>query len=411
MTDQIPDAPQPSRMQRLKEYYAQHEVRFSAAFFLAGFLFDVVTLSSPDDPFTIIQQVVYLLILNVLLMMESRLEFQGVEPPRWLRRAWPYHGLVVHFILGSLLSLYSLYFFKSASLSSSILFMVLMFAALVLNELPQFQKLGLKIRWSLFSLCIFSFTLTLMPVLFGHVGWLPFLASLVVTTAILLAVIHDLHKRDPQAKVVQQESVPPEPAGAQNLQSTAQAPTAGAPQTVVREVRPKAFYLKKLAPAFGVLVLFFVFYLFKILPPVPVTLQKVGVYHDIQKDSVTDEYLLFRERPWWKFWQNGDQTFYARPGEKIYVFAAIYSPTSFSDQVYMTWMRKDPELGWQSWQRIPMSIAGGRQEGFRGYTNKANYETGTWRTVIETTDGREIGRIQFNVYRSDAPLETEPERY
>ena len=38
-----------------------------------------------------------------------------------------------------------------------------------------------------------------------------------------------------------------------------------------------------------------------------------------------------------------------------------------------------------------------REHGYRGYTVKSNYQPGDYRVQIETTDGREIGRIGLTV--------------
>ena len=46
---------------------------------------------------------------------------------------------------------------------------------------------------------------------------------------------------------------------------------------------------------------------------------------------------------------------------------------------------------------IPIRITGGRAEGFRGYGFKSKYQPGEWKVQIETTDGREIGRIYFDL--------------
>jgi hypothetical protein len=44
-----------------------------------------------------------------------------------------------------------------------------------------------------------------------------------------------------------------------------------------------------------------------------------------------------------------------------------------------------------------MQINGGRKDGFRGFSMKKNYQPGSWRIQVETTDGREIGRMYFDV--------------
>src|SRR5690606_12177978 len=82
----------------------------------------------------------------------------------------------------------------------------------------------------------------------------------------------------------------------------------------------------------GVLV---ALYIAKALPPIPLSAQYIGIYHEMERVKVDSpdkdpetKYVLRYERPWWKFWQNGAQTFYARPGDRIYCFVRIFSPTN-----------------------------------------------------------------------------------
>ncbi len=63
----------------------------------------------------------------------------------------------------------------------------------------------------------------------------------------------------------------------------------------------------------------------------------------------------------------------------------------------LAWVHKDPIHGWREEDRIPIHIVGGRREGFRGFGFKANYEPGEWRAQVQTNDGREIGRISFDL--------------
>jgi len=155
-----------------------------------------------------------------------------------------------------------------------------------------------------------------------------------------------------------------------------------------------------LVPLGGVLIGFLVFYYLRLIPPVPLSIPFIGVYHAVEKTQ--DSYRLSHERPAWRIWHHGDQEFLAQPGDKVYVFFRIFSPTRFSDQVQLRWYWKDDPRGWALQDTIPIKILGGRAEGFRGYGFKSNYQPGEWKVQVETADGREIGRVYFQ-------LETRPE--
>src|SRR4051812_41918523 len=108
---------------RYQEVYTRYQRFAPAGFFLAGFLFDVFSLGRVDDWLTLLQQAIYLLLCGTLVGVETLEQFRTVTPPRWLTRVWHYRLEATHFLLGSLLSSYTLFYFKSASLVSSIFFM------------------------------------------------------------------------------------------------------------------------------------------------------------------------------------------------------------------------------------------------------------------------------------------------
>src|SRR5262249_11343197 len=98
-----------------------------------------------------------------------------------------------------------------------------------------------------------------------------------------------------------------------------------------------------LVPLGGVLVVFLGFYVFRLVPPVPLSIPFIGVYHNVEKSG--NAYFLSHERPSWRWWQTGDQDFLAQPGDKVYVYFRIFSPSRFADQVLMRWHREEAQ-GW-----------------------------------------------------------------
>src|SRR3954468_2032383 len=350
-----------SQVQRLRLYYETHEHAFDIAAFISGFVFDIAMLDRIDAWSTIIQQAVYLLLIGIILM---QLFFAQGKPlpelqqlPRLKRWYYEYRTPFVHFLLGTLLNLYTLFFFKSSSLFVSAAFMVILVLLLIANESKRLKQLGLSFKFALFSLCLLSFCASIVPVFAGSVGLFVFLLSM-LTACLPIAVINRrirIHAPERQRQSRQQILMP-----------------------------------------FGlVLFMFLSLYVLRLIPPVPLSIPFIGVYHNVERTE--DTFKLSHERPYWQFWHHGDQKFKAQPGDKLYVYFRIFSPARFADQVLMRWYWKDAAGRWSLQDSIPIKITGGREEGFRGYGTKSNYQPGDWKLQVETTDEREIGRVYFDV--------------
>ncbi len=350
--------------QKLSDYYEKHETRIDIAFFVGGFVFDVFTLSKIDDPLAIFQQIAYLLVIGLILYYEFLASCDVFKPGPRLQKFWDYRQLAVHFLLGSLLSVYSLFFLKSASFFSSLIFVLVIMALMIMNEMKSVQKSEVNIKVGLYIICVFSFFSMMIPVALGFVGLFPFMLSLFFTGLFIYGVYRLLG----------------------------------------RQVKDEKVLLRKMvAPGVVVVLLSLLFYLVGWIPPVPLSVENMGIYHNIEKAN--GAYIVSHEKPWWKFWQTGDQTFRAEPGDKIYFYTSIFSPGRFKDSVYVHWYYYDLRQGWKSTDRIPMQITGGREKGFRGFAIKQNYSPGDWRVSVETTDRREIGRIYFFVESVEPNLE------
>lgn len=346
---------------RLRRYYEENERKADIAAFVGGFFFDIATLDRTDSWLVIGQQMLYLVVITTALL---QLFFEeGKAPPdfekmfaakRWY---YQYRTTIVHFFLGSLLSLYTLFFFKSSSLLVSFFFLAFLVFLLVANESSRIKALGLSFKFALLSLCILSFCAIVVPVFVGSIGTIVFLFSMLVGCLPPVVIARRIRIHAPDR--VQQAS---------------------------RQI---------LVPFGLVLIGFLTLYVFRVIPPVPLSIPFIGVYHNVERSE--DTFRLSHERPAWRFWHHGDQKFLAQPGDRIYVFFRIFSPARFSDQVLMRWYWKDNTGGWKLQDSIPIKILGGRQQGFRGYGMKSNYQPGDWKLQVETTDEREIGRVYFDV--------------
>ena len=133
----IADAP-PAFLNRLERYFKENERAVAAVFFAAGFVFDMLTTGRIDSWATIGQQAVYLAVIMAVLLQMFREQGQPAPEPAGMTRlkrwTYEYRGPAVHFLLGALLNLYAIFFFKSSSLAVSFGFLGILVALVLANE-------------------------------------------------------------------------------------------------------------------------------------------------------------------------------------------------------------------------------------------------------------------------------------
>src|SRR5215471_14910304 len=234
---------------RQRHHYAEHLI-----FFGGGFAFDSVMIRRIDDALVLIQQGAYLIVVGVVLAgLVIWNEKTPALPDRW---KWlpNVSGPLVHFMLGTLLNAYALFYFKSASGWSAALFVVVIAALLLVNELPMFRRLGPVVLYALYSFCLTSYFAYLYPVLLGRMRWWMFPLA-IATSMIPLLLLSRLHFRVTASR-----------------------------WRVLRQA---------LLPSFGAQALLVVLFLLGFLPPVPLSLLEIGIYHDVTRDP-SGSYLLSR---------------------------------------------------------------------------------------------------------------------
>jgi hypothetical protein len=133
---------------------------------------------------------------------------------------------------------------------------------------------------------------------------------------------------------------------------------------------------RQIVVPFGlVLIAFLTLYLFRLIPPVPLSIPFIGVYHGVERTEAG--YRLTYEPGSWRFWRRGDQYFRAQPGDRVYVFFRIFSPARFSDQVTMRWYWRPEGKRWELQDSIPIDIVAGASRAFAA--------TGSSRTINRAT--------------------------
>jgi hypothetical protein len=354
-----------SPWRRLQEFRHRHQYAEHLIFFAAGFLFDSVMIQRIDDAVVLIQQGAYLIVVGVVLAGLVTWNERAAELSAAWKRLTTVSGPLVHFMLGTLLNAYALFYFKSASGWSAALFVVVIATLLIVNELPLFRRLGPVVLYALYSFCLTSYFAYLYPVLLGRMrSWMFLLA--VATSMVPLVLLGRVHLRAATDR-----------------------------GRVLRHA---------LLPSVGAQAVLVTLFLLRLLPPVPLSLLEIGIYHDVAREP-SGSYLLTRQpTPWWKPWTSDDSDFSARAGDRVYCFFRVFAPARFEDQVRVRWSYREPGRGWLPSDAVPIVVRGGHERGYAGYTYKQNWRTGEWRVAVETGDGREIGRHVFSVREDGDPL-------
>ena len=318
-----------------------------------GFLFDFLTMQRIDAWLDLAFQLAYLTGLTVLLIFHDR--------------KWRYHTEVLHFLYGGLLSAYVVLYFRSSTFARPLVFLVLLVAVMFVNEVPVVRKAGHRLRLGVYALCVLSFLTYFSPILMGRIGWWVFGLSLLSSGALVWVVTRWL--------------IPDE------------------------ETERWTARLRLFAPAAGVLAVVAVLYALQLIPPVPLSVQFQGIYHEVRRDA-SGYTLVYEQPPAWKMWRRDSRPFERRDGDRVHYFARVFAPSGFEHRVVIRWEVFDERRDtWLTTDRIPLNVVGGRAEGFRGSAVKSNIGPGAWRVTAETEDGRAIATLSFRVDEDARPGE------
>jgi hypothetical protein len=337
-----------------------------AVCFLSGVTYDTLTLTRIDRLQDNLLLLIYLLLLGILIVLTGRL---GIEPPpdreqlatlssfaRWMLRSRPYYPMASQFLLGGLFSAYAIFYSRSATLTSTAVFLALLVVLLVGNEFLRDRLSNLRLLVSLYALVCFAFFTFFLPVMTGLMNAAIFLVGAGLSAAVTFRVVQLIYRNNPD--------------------------------------RSRREAIGVTAPALALVGLLVGFYFMNWIPPVPLSLKFGGIYHEVKKSG--DQFELSFEKRWYEIWKRSDTVFPAN--EPIYCFTAVFAPVALKTTVYHHWyFRMDSAKPFTHADKIPLKISGGRDGGYRAYTFKQRLDPGDWRVDVETEDGRIIGRVGVRI--------------
>ena len=340
-------------------FWQRYERHISLGAVFGGFAFDLILVNSPEnvgDNLLLLGYLFVAAVIIVLLNIRSRAQMDRENRTEPLVLVF-----ILQFCFGGLASNLLVLYGKSGTFAGSALFIGLLVAFIFGNEFLKNRYAQLQFNVAVYYFLVLTYLTIALPTFVLHaIGAQAFLISGVVSLIVIgvfLAVIFIFVFKRKQERRMWEVSA-------------------------------------------WVGVIFFIFnglYFLNVIPPVPLGLKDIGVYHTLVRQGAT--YAATYEAPaWYVFWRNTAGVYTSVPGQQAYCFSAVYAPSALSASVVHRWEQYDAATKeWQSRSVVSFPINGGRENGYRGWSNKGDLVAGQWRCNVETTRGQLIGRITFDV--------------
>ncbi|HBM45448.1 TPA: hypothetical protein DDZ75_00490 [Patescibacteria group bacterium] len=342
--------------QKIKEFFIRHEDHLSSSSLVLGFLFDIFVLTRidmPEENLWIISHLVVAVIGILILNFYENKDIRRGEVDNlhyWL-------VIMIQFAFGGLLSTFLVFYFRSATISASWPFLLLLAISFAYNEILKQHYSRLTFQISYFFLSTFLFAIYYVPILFGRFGTETFIFSGLVSigvTMILLFILFYVTK--------------------EKFKKSARA----------------TFY-----SIFGIYIIFNLMYFLNIIPPIPLSLQDAGVFHSISRNTDGNYDVTYERKGLRDYFRPYEILNYTK-GDPMYIYSAVFSPTNLNTNIVHEWQYYDEDAGkWTTSTKISLSLTGGREGGYRTYSLTNNIFPGYWRVNVETPSGQVIGRIRF----------------
>lgn len=350
-------------VKKLFSWIHKYERHLSAAAMVGGFILDNIYFSRPDLVRTHLLLIAYLVIAAVSICWLHYLEERtadGARRSRW-RSVLP---IVTQFMFGGLWSAFVIFYTRSATISASWPFLLLLGAIFIGNELFKQYHDRLVFNAVLYFFALFSYAIFAVPIVTHTIGPETFILSgivAIVIFALFMVALRKLGRFRFLGDIWR-----------------------------IRFFSGVVFFLLN------------IFYFTNVLPPLPLALSAAGIYHDLARAPAGGYVAQKEQEPWYDFF-GVDPVIHVAPGEPLYAYTAVFAPIDLSANVAHVWEWHNPATGqWEKRAVVSFAISGGRVSGYRGYSKEADLAPGSWRVEIETADGRLLGRLGFTLVAGSA---------
>ena len=368
-----------------RNWYGRLERPISSLSLIGGFVFDALTLRRVDffwENFWVAGHIAIVTICAIWInLLDNAANEKGTRPEANPQKLHFWLVNVMQFFFGGILSVYLVFYFRSGTIATSWPFLLILALAFIANESLKRRYARLSFQIALLLLTFYAFSIYFIPMIVHRISTWVFLISGIVSVAAIGVVLLILATFSRQR-------------------------FAGRTRWTVPAVIA------------GILVLVNGLYFLNLIPPLPLSLKQADVFHSLKVNgpgnyTVTAEDQSISGIASIDFLARFfalNQTVRIRPGDPLTVYTAVFSPTALTTKIVHEWQYYDRARGeWITRARVPLSVVGGRDGGYRTFSIASAVTPGPWRVDVETPGGQAIGRLNFDVVvqNQEPPLRTE----
>ena len=346
-----------SRYQQIKGIYGKYERLLMPAMLIVGFLVDYFTFTNIQITITFALLFFYWILTGLIIIfihLYDAGKIPGIATLKYIRLFAP---LVLQFTFGALLGSSLIFYWFSGAFSVSWPLMAIIVLLMIFNDAFRHYFTKSLVQISVYFFITLSLFSLALPFLFNSLSAWLFVAASVASLIIFLLDIHYFSF------------------WASHLYA-----------------QKRQLFISIFAIAGVMNMLYFT----DITPPIPLALREAGLYHSIKPSGGL--YIMLGEyESFWTTIING-QILHVKPGSRVYTYTAIFAPSKLHTTIVHHWQYYDvKKKAWVTKAKLPFTIAGGRKEGYKGYSWESNLAPGRWRVSVENLRGQVLGRVRFTV--------------
>ncbi|OGC87657.1 hypothetical protein A3D70_01105 [Candidatus Adlerbacteria bacterium RIFCSPHIGHO2_02_FULL_54_18] len=343
-------------------FWERYEHHIGVGALVVGFLFDLWVADRPDSIFNNLLLLSYLFLAGafiIILNLRARRRPDDATPLFLL--------LMLQFCFGGLASNLLVLYGHSGTLTGSAVFIGILVLIVFGNEYFRSRYSLLRFNIGVYYFLMLSYALVAVPIFITHsLGILTFflsgIISIMAISGFLILLFFAVFRGSDTGKL--------------------------------KEV---SFIIG------GIFCVFNLLYFLNVIPPVPLSLRDIDVYHSVLKRADGTYLALYEPAPWYQFWRSSSERYTSASGTAA-CFSAVFAPADLQTPIYHVWEYKNATGEWEQRSKVPFPIQGGRAEGYRGFSTKSALTPGEWRCNVETASGALIGRVGFvAVWASTTP--------